>query len=575
MSTSARSATETASAYPVRVERDVPAAMRDGTVLSADIYRPAALGPFPVLLCRTPYDKLRNHTVDIAERAAARGYIVVAQDIRGRCASDGQFFPLYSPDHTDQADGYDTVEWAATLPGSTGKVGTWGVSYNSWTQWQLAVTRPPHLVAMFPTGLSTSSLDCWPGVYRVDRQLQWLYYTLSPDLRRRLGLPGPHTVAEAQTIWDLERGKWIWYLPLGQLPSHFLGGMDENHRYHITHHHVDWFRFHEKHAEIDVPMYHATGWYDRLIGTIDQYTGMVKNGRTEQARRSQKLLVGPWSHGYDMRRQVGPIDFGPDADLDYVGAMAPWFDYWLKGIQNGIMAEPPIRMFVMGENRWRFEHEWPLARTTYTDYYLHSGGGANTPFGNGVLSSDPPGEEPVDRYTFDPRDPVMSIYLPNAQDGPGDQSPLNYRQDVLVFQTPPLESDMEVTGPIVVKLFAATSAPDTDWTAKLVDVDPSGLALNLTYGIQRARYRESFAQPSLLRPGQVYEYTLKLLPTGNLFKAGHRIRLDISSSDFPNFDRNHNTGLDYWDDDTLAVAHQTVYHDRRYPSRIILPVIPR
>ena len=255
--------------------------------------------------------------------------------------------------------------------------------------------------------------------------------------------------------------------------------------------------------------------------------------------------------------------------------MARWFDYWLKGIASGIMEEPPVRLFIMGENKWREEHEWPLARAVHTDYYFHSGGRANTPFGDGVLSPEPAAMEQPDSYLYDPRDPVMSLHQPDGHAAPGDVRAHDDRQDILVYQTPPLAQEVEVTGPLEVKLYAASSAPDTDWTVRLVDVHPGGLAVNLSYGIARARYRDSWDNPSLLKPGQVYEYTLRMAPTSNLFKVGHRIRVDVSSSDFPNYDRNHNTGVAYWEDATFAIARQTAFHDAAHPSRIALPIVPR
>jgi putative CocE/NonD family hydrolase len=277
----------------------------------------------------------------------------------------------------------------------------------------------------------------------------------------------------------------------------------------------------------------------------------------------------------DLEPQVGEIDFGPEARLDYHDLLIQWFDYWLKGIDNGIMDEPPIRLFVMGENTWRFENEWPLTRTLHTEYYMHSDGGANTPQGDGSLSTSAPGEEPSDVYTYDPRDPVMSLCTPHVHPAPYDQRPLDDRRDILVYTSAPLEQDMEVTGSVTVKLWAASTAPDTDFTAKLVDVYPDGHAVNICDGIIRARYRESYTESSLITPGRVYEYTIKTKHTSNLFKKGHRIRVDVSSSNFPLFDRNHNTGREFYNDAELVTAHQTIYHSAQYPSRVILPVIPR
>jgi putative CocE/NonD family hydrolase len=302
---------------------------------------------------------------------------------------------------------------------------------------------------------------------------------------------------------------------------------------------------------------------------------MRKNGESKLARRNQKLLIGPWGHTADFVRHVGVVDFGVEAEVDFIDLLVRWFDYWLKGIDNGVMDEPPIKLFVMGENEWRFEDDWPLERTVYTDYYFHSSGEANSPLGDGSLRRTPPGDEPPDRYVYDPKDPVMSLCNPDYQDAPYDQRPLDRRRDVLVYATEPLQDDIEVTGPVVVKLWAASTALDTDFTAKLVDVHPDGFAVPVCHGILRTSYRDGFDNPQLITPGEVYEYTIPLRETGNLFKKGHRIRVDIASSDFPFFDRNHNTGRPFYEDSELVAASQTVYHNSAHPSRVILPVIPR
>ena len=570
--------TTTNTGHAVRREEDVPAIMRDGTILRADVYRPQGTGPFPVALLRTPYNKKHPREIAHAEELASFGYIVAMQDMRGRHASDGEYDLHFGPGHGDDniLDGYDTVEWAANLPDSAGTVGTWGVSHMAWTQWKLAPTRPPHLRAMFAGGVAPDSRVAGPGIFQRDRRLQWWYCTIAPDTRRRLGLPGPKTVEEAQTAWDsVERGKWLWFEPMCEFPEEFSGGLYKFWHYYLARQHCNLYRLDGKYHEIDVPNYHATSWYDRMWSCLDLYHGMIAHGRTEMARKSQKLIIGPWPHGFEFIRKVGAVDFGPEAERSSAQLIARWFDYWLKGIDNGIMKEPLVSIFVMGENKWRYENEWPLARTVYTDYYFHSGGHANTPFGDGVLSPERPAVETPDTYVYDPRDPVMSIHLPGGGAGPGDMRSHNYRKDILVYQTPPLERETEVTGPIVATLYTATSALDTDWTVRLTDVHPDGLAVNLSFGIVRARYRESFDNSTLLEPGRVYEYKITVGPTSMLFKAGHRIRVDISSSDFPMYDRNHNTGLNCWEDPTFMKARQTIFHDPAHPTRILLPIVPR
>ena len=561
----------------ITIETNVPATMRDGSILRADIYRPRTSEPLPVLLCRTPYEKQCDRLFNDATKMAARGFIVAVQDIRGRYASDGEFLWMFDHGYAEDVDGYDSVAWAAKLPGSTGKVGTFGLSYDAWVQWELASLRPPSLAAIAPSGIPPRVLDLTYGIFETGRRLRW-FYTMGADYRKRDGLTaGPQSRDEAKAIWNfMEREKWIWFLPLAELPAEeiFYGFAAEFRKY-LRHQNEEYWHFPALHKEVNVPAFATTGWYDRTINTIEHITGMRQNGHSEFARKNQKLLVGPWSHTTDFERMVGDFDFGPEAEQSWHDMLKRWFDYWLKGIDNGVMDEPPIRLFVMGENAWRNENEWPLARTVFSDYYFHSSGSANSPLGDGFLSTTPPGDEPTDSYIYDPRDPVMSLTTLEVQDAPFDQRPLDHRRDVLVFSTKPLSQDIEVTGPITIKLFAASSALDTDFTAKVVDVYPDGQAIRLCYGIVRAQYRESYQQPSLIRPGEIYEYTIQLRPTANLFKKGHRIRVDISSSDFPMFDRNHNTGRPFQSDAELVQAKQTIYHDARYPSRVILPIIPR
>jgi putative CocE/NonD family hydrolase len=565
--------------YSLEIERNIPARMRDDTILYADIYHPKGTGPFPVLLYRTPYNKGRNVTVDLAERAASFGYLVVIQDVRGRFTSEGKFRPaLYSADTDDAADGYDTVEWASALPDSSGKVGTFGISYNAWTQWELAHTQPPHLVAMFAGGLAANLLDReLSGVLRLGRVLYSTINTFTPPMRpRQPEFLGPHQVEEAEEIWEkLDRWKWLWYLPLSEIPDDVLGGMKPYFLHWLQNHTTDFFGFTEKHKNIGVPVYSLTGWYDQQIGTIKQYLGMTENGMTTHARKNQKLIIGPWSHAYDSNRQVGEVDFGPEAEFDYVSLMVRWFDYWLKDRNNGIMDEPPIRIFVMGKNAWREEKEWPLARTIYTSYYLHSKGRANTSAGDGFLSKNPPEDEPPDAYTYDPRDPIMTLYTIRGQDEPLNHRLHNDRRDNLVYVTEPLLEPLEVTGPITLELWASSSARDTDFTARLIDVYPDGFCHPLCYGVIRARYRVSLEKPIPLEFNQVYKFTVMIQPTSNLFLPGHRIRLDISSSDFPNLDRNHNTGGNDYFEAHFVVAQQKIYHDRNHPSKVILPTIPK
>ncbi len=561
----------------VTTEENATMNTRDSTVLRADIYRPSRSGRYPVLLCRTPYDKRRDTYLADAHELASRGYVVAVQDIRGRYASDGEFFWQFqdNSDTYDAEDGYEAAMWAASLPGSDGQVGTWGHSYPSWCIWRLAATSPPPVKAVFASGMGANLLKLNFGVFETGRRLQWTYQNAA-DARRRAGdLSGPHTSEEAEEHWyEVERGKWVWHLPLDDIPDYVFSTMSPVLKKYLREQDKEFWNFNEIHNQVNAPTCVLTGWYDRLIDTISNFEGMVKNG-PEKFRNDHRIIIGPWGHNsQNLVREQGPLDFGPDANTTYPDVITRWYDYHYKGIDTGIASEPPVKLFVMGENKWRFEHEWPLARTRYTDFFLHGDGSANTVSGDGSLSTTEPNGERPDEYDYDPRDPVMSMMDITAQAAPRDQSPLKGRWDILVYQTPPLGEEIEVIGPVTLKLWAASDGPDTDFTAKLIDVHPDGLAVNLCYGIMRARYRDGYDNPTLLEPGIPYEYTINMMPTGIRFGKGHRIRLDVSSSDFPNFDRNHNTGKDFWSDPELRVAHQTVFHDRERPSRLILPVIP-
>jgi putative CocE/NonD family hydrolase len=549
---------------------DLEAIMRDGIVLRADAFHPDRDETFPVLLCRTPYDKGADKQTEIGPELASRGYLVVMQDVRGRYASDGEFQPgFYSADHADAEDGYDTVEWAASLPWSNGKVGTFGNSYDGWLQWELASTRPPHLVAMMASGITANLLDReLSGVLRLGRVLEWTMNNLAVEAARRLDHPWmTRDMAEASRRFvEQDRSKWLWYLPLMDIPDDAMPGMGMHWRRWLADHATDHFGFQKKHCDVEVPVLGTSGWYDQQIGIFQHFSGMVESGRTQQARQNQHLIIGPWTHTLlNLDRQVGEIDFGPQAERSFYDIADAWFSRWLKEESSEADEWPPLQLFVMGANTWRRENEWPLKRTKYTSYYLHNEGG---------LTETAPGAEPPDEYVYDPRDPLMTLYTPGGQQVPLDQRALDGRRDVMVYQTAPLAEPVEVTGPVVTKLWASSSAPDTDFIVKLMDVWPDGFVQELCHGIVRARYRESFEAPTLIEPDRVYQYTIRVNPTSNQFKAGHRIRLDVTSSDFPNFDRNHNTGGDDYREATLRSARQRIFHDAVHPSHLILPIIP-
>ena len=409
-------------------------------------------------------------------------------------------------------------------------------------------------------------LDNTRGILETGRRLHWMYQQAADTRRRDGDLSGPENRDEADLLWyDVERYKWIWFLPLGDIPDHAFSSLTPQLKDYMRIQDQETWGFDEIHPDVEVPTCSLTGWYDRIIGAIEQYEGMEANG-PEHLRGQHQLIVGPWGHGMGaLKRQQGVMDFGPEAETLYEELLLEWCDLTLKRLQPA--PKPPVRVFIMGENRWHYEQEWPPERAVYTEYFLHSAGNANTLSGDGVLSVVTPEDEVADSYAYDPRDPVMSLMSKDVQMEPRWQTPNDHRQDVLVYQTPPLDKDIQVTGPVRLILWAGCDAPDTDFTAKLIDVDPEGRAVNVTYGILRCRFRNGFDTPaSALQPGESYELNIALNPTGILFREGHRIRLDVSSSDFPNFDRNHNTGRDFWSDVELRPPSRpfsTIKHARR------------
>ena len=555
------------------LQENVATPMRDGTILRSDVFRPDAPGHFPVLVSRTPYDKTRAAYRRVARHMADNGYVCVLQDIRGTHASDGTYYLARNgrQDTMDAEDGYDTVEWAARLPWADGQVCVWGHSYSSWSAWVAAGARPPSLKALFGSGMAARILDNTRGIFETGRRLHWMYQQAA-DLRHRAGGPAL-TRDEIDARWfDVERFKWVWFLPLADIPDSAFPRLTGQLRAYMQKQTVETWGFDDLHPQVSVPTCSVTGWYDRIIGAIEQYEGMEANGPAD-LRGRHRLIVGPWGHGMAaLNRQAGPLAVGPDAVAPYEDLLLEWCDAQLKSRPP---ADPaPVRLFVMGENRWTSGAQWPLARARRTEFFLRGDGAANTVAGDGRLDLAAPGNEPPDSYVYDPRDPVMSLMGRDIQMEPRLQAPNDDRQDILVYQTAPLDHPLRVIGRMSVLLWIASDAPDTDFTAKLIDVRPDGSAVNLSYGILRCRYRDGHAtEAAPLTPGQGYEIEIALNPTAMVFDAGHRIRLDISSSDFPNFDRNHNTGRDFWSDTELRPARQTVFHDRARPSRLILPVI--
>ncbi|HXY52709.1 MAG TPA: CocE/NonD family hydrolase [Terriglobales bacterium] len=595
--------------------RNVMIVMRDGVKLAADIYRPAQNdrpmeGKFPVILLRTPYNK--DGAAHLATDFVPHGYIVVLQDVRGRYQSEGRWRPHID----DPNDGFDTAKWIGSQPWCDGGIGTVGSSYAGATQHALAIGNAPYLKAMVPRNAMSDY-----GRYGVRhngafelRFFNWVF-TLGNATGTADALPAAKRAASepaaAKALVDMgtQVRDYVRALPLrpGTTPLKFAPDYETWLIQAMSHGDYDAF-WKDAGASVvdhlaeykDVPEYHTTGWYDSW-GTQVANLNYVELRRAKKTL--QRLIIGPWIHSSENLSYAGEAQFTDDAALDLAAFHLRWFDHWLKGIDNGVDREPPVRIYVMGggdahktpEGRifvgghWRDEQEWPLARTVPTPYYLHV---------NGVLLPDKPADDQPITYQFDPRNPVPTLGGNVSSQGTlmfqgaadqrcrldywlcSDTKPLSARNDVLVFQTPPLANDIEVTGRLIVKLWASSNAPDTDFTAKLVDVYPpnadfpAGVDLNVADSIVRARYRNGFGKAELLKPGQAYEFTIEMYPTSLVFKRGHRIRLDISSSNFPRFDINPNTGEPLNNNRRSQIAENTIYLDVKHPSEIILPVIP-
>ena len=560
--------------HEVLVEHNVAAKMRDGVTLRADIFRPKADGKFPVLLVRTPYDKVNESGFGM--KGAARGYVVIAQDVRGRFASDGEWYTFKN----ESNDGYDTVEWAAALPFSNGKIGMFGGSYVGATQYLAAIAKPPHLAGICPTVTASNYHDGW--TYQGGAFEQWFNESWSTGLamntmRRR-----------AEANGDALGGTKT--LPLNDyevLAAPSAAGVAPYFKDWLAHPSYDAYwkqiSIEDHYANIEVPALSFAAWYDIFLGgSLRNYQRLKTEAGTDAAKKGQRLVVYVGGHaGGNSSRRVGAVDFGEKLPIDQDEMTLRWYDWLLKAQADGVETEKPVKIFVMGKNVWRDEEDWPLARAKNTKYYLHAAAsGANGLAGSGTLSATAPGDEKADSYVYDPADPVPTIggplccgALPTGI-GPQDQRPAEARPDVLVFTTPAFDRDFEVTGPVTLDLWVSSSAVDTDFTGMLVDVAPDGFAQNLTSGILRLRYRNSWEKPELVNPGEVYHVTVDLWATSNVFLKGHKLRLEVSSSNFPRFDRNLNTGEEQARGTRMIKATNVVYHDKAHASAIVLPVVP-
>ena len=566
----------------IKIRYNVPIPMRDGAILYADIYRPDDNLKYPAIVNRTPY--LKDALVPLcgyirAHKMASQGYNVIIQDVRGTGLSDG----ICDPAGHQTEDGYDTVEWAAAQPWCDGQVGMVGESYHGFSQLAAAQSRPPHLKAICPFQTSWTK---FPALYsfgvfsnvlygwiygRAFEREQYFEHTLSGEAIEKMK-------------YCMEHGEeQLKYLPIIEMPAANIPGVPgldfqnelleniDNKEYLAEIGRAEGFE------DVQVPCLILTGWYDFLRDkTIYNYVEFKKRGGTQTCREGSRLIIGPWTHGHELSQYVDGYDYGPEASCDGAGItdkIIQWFDYWMKGKDGEFMSGAPVKLFVLGKNKWRDEYEWPLARTRYVKYYLHSRGHANALSGNGTLSIEIPGQEPADCYLYDPSNPV-----PGSTGEPGhymiqDQRPNEQREDVLVYTTPVFTKETEITGPLNVELYASSDQIDTDFVCKISDVYPDGRAINLGMKLIRARYRNG-EEASLMEPGTVYRFMIDVGNISIVLASGHSIRLDVTSSLFPDADANLNTGGRIGFETEYKIAYQKIYHDKAYPSAVILPVIP-
>ncbi len=567
--------------YDVLMEMNVKIPMRDGIKLAIDIFRPSAEGKFPVILVRTPYGSEIAKYSDKGKYFARRGYVYTVQDCRGKHDSEGD----WDGQRSETKDGYDTLNWLGTQPWSSGSVGMMGASYLGLVQWQVSFTQNPYLKALVPmvapVTLNNVPYECL-GASKSPLGLSWLVTT---DGR----------INQNVDAYDWE--KIFWHLPLFELPE-LLGrnipfwekslrlkrGFWEE--YLLSAAEGKWTEKIEQKTEyenlyekVQVPIMQITGWFDGSSGiSLYNYNQVKRMSKNEIGKNNQRIIIGPWSHFFNVSSTVGSINFGENSVIDLDNMVLRWFDKWLKDIPNGIEKEAPLFLFLMGKNEWREVTEWPLPNTKYVSYYLHSSGSANSLNGSGKLSIEVPDNELPDTYIYDPADPTPAITdgenMTLAASGPEDIRHIENREDVLTYTSPILKKDLEVTGDVSFTLYVSTSAPETDFIVRLLDVHPNGKSYSVycTYtGGMSTRCVQSYED------GPNGEKILKLesglMPTSQLFLAGHRIRIDICSAAFP-LVRNLNTGKDYARGTEINVANQVIYHDHKYASHIVLPVVP-
>lgn len=561
--------------HEIKILRYQEVPMRDGVTLYADVYLPSEPGEYPTIVSRTPYGVQRAGSHERFIKFAQNGYAVVFQDVRGRFESEGEWVPF----RDEAEDGYDTIEWAASQPWSNGKVATQGGSYLGHNQWAAASQNPPSLVAAFPAVASTNIYSNWitmGGAFRLAFNYGWGVVRMP----NRIMLP-QYWHTEDYTPENLKYENLLMHLPLNEGDLQSAGYEVQHYRNWIEHESLDsyWQEINDelRFDQMTIPTTSFGGWFDIFVmGTINGYVGMRNHGASQEAREGARLIIGPWGHGAS--QSVGDFDFTPEAYVDQFEMELRFYDYHLKDIDNGLGNEKPVQLFYMGVNKWRAEDDYPIPGTEYRNFYLTSENGANSVRGDGKLTSGEPSGRGTDTYRYDPDSPVPTLGGNNCCGaptvaGPRDQRPLERREDVLVYTSDFLEEPLTIAGPVSMKLFAATDGPDTDWMIKLVDVHPDGTSRPVAEGMLRARFNEGLEEINLLNPDQVYEFDIEMTGTANVFKPGHRIRVDITSSNFPQFNRNPNTGEPLGNSDEVRVAQQTIHHGGPRLSRIVLPVV--
>jgi putative CocE/NonD family hydrolase len=551
----------------VSVETDVAIPMRDGTLLRGDLYRPEADAPFPAILTRMPYgkDEYYCYLPAVGRFWARKGYAYLVQDVRGKWRSEGEWDPFVNETH----DGYDTIDWIAGQPWCDGSIGMVGESYYGYTCWAAATTGHPNLKCIAPSTTAMDIHDVWiynGGAFCLQTMGTWAIEMNATEYKNPLRLDYRHLPLQSM---DDDAG-----IPCGYYKDWLRHPTRDSYWSDIN--------LREKYAQVGIPVLHVGGWYDVFLkGTLDDWLGVREHSGDANVRENQWLLIGPWDHDYttDDTHRIGRLEIGDASASTYWDRCQAFFDYWLRGVDNGFDQTPSVQLFTIGDNAWRVGSEWPPEKATRHNLYFHSAGNAHQADSDGLLILTPPAsEEPADGYSYDPLDPVALTVKTDlwsrAQHLP-DRAQLPERPDVLVYQTAPLTDDLEITGPISTTLYASSSAVDTDFTAALVDVFPGGYAHLVQEGITRASFGQPGHEPVPIQPGQVNEYIIDLWATSFVVKAGHRLRVEISSSNFNRYDRNPNTGEPFGTALHPVSVDQRVFHTAQYPSHITLAIIPR